>query len=745
MQGSAVLWYYAPHMKDLLKVLVFGGIFLIPFLPIYVENDFFFPFITGKNFAFRIIIEVAFASWVLLALLDKQYRPRFSWLLAGFGALLIVMFFANLFGEYPLKSFWSNFERMDGYVTLVHVFLLALIMGSVMKTEKLWTIFFYVSSTVALFVALYGLAQMGGFVEGGRARLDSRLGNAAYMAVYMLFHIFMVGWLAVRSKNSLVWGMGALIVLLYAYALLLTGTRGTFLGFVGGTGVAVAYIALFGRAYPELRRYAIGGIVALVILVLSFMAVKDEAFVQNSTPLARIANIDVMQDLETRGVIWSMAVEGVKERPLLGWGQGNFNYVFNEQFEPVLYNKEAWFDRVHNIVLDWLIAGGVLGFLAYASIFVAFLYYLVYLPLIKDDRRLDVLERAVIVGLLAGYLLHNLVVFDNIISYIFFACIIALVHSRVAAPMEAMERVEVEERLVVQIVAPVILVFTLAIIYFANVPGIQAAGDIIDAMRLSTVQGRLEQFHEALSRESFADQEIVEQLAQQAMSVARNQSVPENERQMMVQRAELELLRMVEEKPGDARLHNFLATFYRTIGAYPQAQEQGAIARSLAPRKQAIILEQGVTEIQMGNLEAARDFFKQAYELETSNTQALVFYASMEAQLGNIEKTKELLGDEYLDEFAANDFALNSVNQSGDKVFLTSLFEERVKITPENAQNWASLSYLYYELDELEKSIHTLERAASSAPSFAVQARCFIENMKVGNEPSAGCSQNEPE
>ena len=49
-------WYYATHMKDMLQAVVFGGLFLVLFLPLYVENDFFFPFITGKNFAFRIIV-----------------------------------------------------------------------------------------------------------------------------------------------------------------------------------------------------------------------------------------------------------------------------------------------------------------------------------------------------------------------------------------------------------------------------------------------------------------------------------------------------------------------------------------------------------------------------------------------------------------------------------------------------------------------------------------------------------------
>ena len=110
-------------MKDIAKGAVFIGIFLVPFISLYVANQMFFPFITGKNFAFRIIVEVIFAAWVILALYEPLYRPKFSWIAAGFVSLIGVMAVANALGEFPLKSFWSNFERMEGYVTLVHVFL----------------------------------------------------------------------------------------------------------------------------------------------------------------------------------------------------------------------------------------------------------------------------------------------------------------------------------------------------------------------------------------------------------------------------------------------------------------------------------------------------------------------------------------------------------------------------------------------------------------------------------------------
>ena len=65
-------------MIDFLKVIVFGGLFIIPFLTLHVADSYFFPYITGKNFDFRIIVDLVFVAWVVLALADAKYRPRFS-------------------------------------------------------------------------------------------------------------------------------------------------------------------------------------------------------------------------------------------------------------------------------------------------------------------------------------------------------------------------------------------------------------------------------------------------------------------------------------------------------------------------------------------------------------------------------------------------------------------------------------------------------------------------------------------
>jgi len=730
-------------MKDILQGVVFVGLFLIPFLPVYVEDSFFFPFITGKNFGFRIIVEIIFASWVLLALYDEKYRPKFSWILASFAAFLGVMALANAFGQYPLQSFWSNFERMDGYVTLVHLFLFVIVAGSVLTTMKLWTYFFHTTLIVALLVAFHGLGQYFGVIAGpdsSRIRIDSRLGNAAYMAVYMLFHIFIAFWLLVRSKVRLHQVLYILAAAVMAIALLYTGTRGTFIGLVGGTAVAIGYIAIFGRAYPQLRKGAVIACATLAILAGGFWMVKDEDFVQNNLALARIANIDLGRDLIVRGTIWGMAWEGVKERPLLGWGQSNFNFVFNEQYDPSLYAAEAWFDRTHNIVLDWLIAGGVLGLLTYFSILLAALYYLFVQPLLrKEDPQFNVLERGVLIGLLAGYLIHNLVVFDNIISYIFYGSILALIHAHVSTKIARVENFKISPQIVSQFAVPVMLIAAGAAVYFLNAPGMGASSDIIDAMSADTVKGRLEEFHSALSRNSFAQQEIVEQLAQQAMNIARNQNISEEERKAIIQRAELELLRLAETKPGDARIHAFLGSFYRAIGAYPQAREQAAIARTFSPKKQTIIIEQGLIELQLGDTAKATEFFKEAFELDERNTNARIFYASLLANAGDVEGMRELISEEYFPRFAQNDFALTMVDQSGNKELLLEMFKERVSANPDVAQNHASLAYIYYQMDQIKEAIAVLEGAAEKIPAFEPTAQCIIGNLEKGTAPDEGC------
>lgn len=735
------MWYIFSHMKDFLKVLVYGSLFAVPFLTMFVVNDYFFPFITGKNFAFRILVEIAFVAWALLALIDTKYRPKFSWVLSSFAALLVVMFFANYLGQDPQTSFWSNFERMDGYVTLVHVFLYMVALASMLTDKKHWSFYLNTTLGVSVIVAMYGLAQYSGVVETTSVRIESYLGNAAYMAIYMFFHIFIAFWLFVESRSGVAKVIYALLATLFIFVLIQTGTRGTALGLLAGSGVMVAYMAIFGAKYPVFRRYAIGSFVVLLLGAGTFYAIRDSEMVQSSPNFARIANIDLASDLKVRGTIWGIAWEGVKERPVLGWGQGNFSYIFNQKYDPFLFNQEQWFDRAHNIVMDWLVAGGFLGLIAYFGIFAACLYYLVVLPIRKpDDQAFTVLERGVLIGILAGYMTHNLVVFDNLISYIFFAVVLALIHSRVGEVVPKIAKVEVDRNLINQFFVPVGAVIVVALIYTIHVPGMQAAGDIITAYRSATPADRLGAFKQAINRGSFAHQEITEQISQQAMSMARDENVTPEVRQEFITVAEAELNRLVEQKPGDARVHVFFSTFYRSLGDLEKAGQQMDIARGLSPRKPSIVMQQAIIKYSKGDVAGARDLFKEAFELDQRNSEAREYYATTLFATGDKDGAKALITDDTtFNQFALSDFFVKAVNDAGDTAYLTKLYESRVEQKPEVAQNWASLSFLYYQAKDTAKAIEILKESKKAAPSFSKSAQCFITNMEAGKEPGLGC------
>jgi O-antigen ligase/tetratricopeptide (TPR) repeat protein len=744
-------------MKDILRGVVLTGIFLVPFLPLVVADSLFFPFITGKNFAFRILVEVIFASWVVLAFLDRSYRPKFSWVLGAFLWFVGIMFVANLTGESPHKSFWSNYERMEGYVALVHLFLYFLVIGSALTTEKLWRAFFATSIGVACLMSLYAFAQIGGALQINQSdtRVDARMGNAAYLAIYMLFHVYLA--LLMLSKASsrnmrIVYGV---LAATFVFVLFQTGTRGTALALGGSALLTTGYIALFARDNPLVRKIAAAGVLSVIALVGLFIAVKDTEFVRTTPNLSRIGTIS-LKEAETRFTIWRLAVEGVKERPILGWGQENFNYVFNKHYKASLYAQEPWFDRVHNLVFDWLIAGGILGFLAYVAIIGATLFYATVRPLYaRYADTFTVTERGLILGVLAGYVAHNLLVFDNLISYTLFVAIVAMVHARIGNSVAAIADVEVEESIVKNIVAPTALVIALGTVYLVNIPGIQAAGDLIKGFQGATPEAQYQAFDTALGRGSFGMQEIREQLTRITQTVIQDpnfaarigQQYPAlsaderakkvNEvRNMYLNRADEELRKQIQETPDDVRILVFQSSFLRVAGKSDEAIQVLEKAVELSPEKQQTQFELGLALLQKGDTAAALTRFKTAYELEPRNDQARMFYAAAAIYAGDKALRDSLITKDFEPQFVQSDVIMRALYDTKQLDELGNVLIRRIEIAPNDVQLRVSLAAVEREAGNTEAAILTLEKAIVDIPDFKTQGEQYLEQLRAGITPN---------
>jgi len=721
--------------QTILRYGVLSGIFLVPFIVLLVTESMFFPFITGKNFAFRILVEILFSAWIVLALLNTEYRPQFSWIIALFSGLLVVMFVANALGEFPLKSFWSNFERMEGYITLVHVFLFTLVVGSVLHTEKLWNALFNTTLAVACALVVYALAQLqgaGSISQDASWRIHGTLGNSTYMAVYMLFHIFIAAIMFARTRVPWMRYVYVGLMILFAFVLVQTGTRGAILGLGGGMLLAAGYIALFAHGHVRTRKIAIGVLLAIVAVGSLLVGFRDSSFVQNDPRLARAANISLDAG-STRFAIWSLAFEGFKERPVLGWGQENFSYVFNTHYDAELYGQEPWFDRVHNVVLDWLVAGGILGLLFYVGIFVAALVYVVIIPYIrKGDSPFTPMESGVLFGLLAAYTFHNLFVFDNLISYIFFGLILALIHQRVSRPFERIDSISIKKETVEHIIAPIVLVVTLGLLYTLHMPNILASRDVIDALQARTIEDRIGSFDSALSRNTFALQEIREQLVLQTARDLGNPNISSEMKQVLVGKAHEEIQKQIEEKPGDARVYAFAAILYRAIGNTDLEIQQLEIARTLSPQKQQFIFELAFAYLKQEDTESALSLFKEAFELAPEKVDARVLYALRALYEGDQVLFDSLINtDEYFAAFAQNDTALQATYSLGEFSLLIRSLEYRLVQNPSDTQSRINLAIALHQTGKSTEAIKVLEAGIVLDPSFEAQGREAIQAIQA--------------
>ena len=92
-------------VNGFLKWTIYICLAIVPFLAFYVAgfgvniewNSMLFPYITGKNFAFRILVEVAAAAWLMLMILNKDYRPKKSIILWVYSAFISILLLADIF------------------------------------------------------------------------------------------------------------------------------------------------------------------------------------------------------------------------------------------------------------------------------------------------------------------------------------------------------------------------------------------------------------------------------------------------------------------------------------------------------------------------------------------------------------------------------------------------------------------------------------------------------------------------
>ena len=417
----------------------------------------FFPFIVGKAVYSRILIEVAFGLWVVLAIRSPEFRIPRSWLVAALAIYLVVALLASVLGVSPQRSLWSTYERMQGWVDLAHWLAFVLVAGSVFKTWALWRSLLTVNLIVAFVMQVLGVLELWvldligvgqlSFIDPA-GKLHMSLGNSTYVGAYHLVNVLIaVGFLAHsysprsakeatgaggrrmrrrgREAKAVQTGSPTLVIMRVFWALvaalgivmvLESGTRGALIGLGSGLlAFAVGYV-LWG-VNRNVRRASFGFMALLLVLAVLIGVTRNTAafksVASNIRALDRLSQISLTEgSFSHRLDSARVGLDGWAQRPLFGWGPENFVIAYDRNVTgAILAGNKQTFDQAHNKPIEELVTKGAIGFASYMSIWLM-MFWIFRRRVRSQDERQQVFT-LFIGAALAGYFVQNLALFDT--------------------------------------------------------------------------------------------------------------------------------------------------------------------------------------------------------------------------------------------------------------------------------------------------------------------------------------------
>jgi O-antigen ligase/tetratricopeptide (TPR) repeat protein len=433
--GIETLRLPEPSWRNVVIVLLVASLAV----PLIVGTNFFFPYVAPRNLFFRALMEVG-ATALVLALcfgrktLDLHAEPIFWSLLAFVGAATL----SGILSPAPMHSLFGDFERMGGVWAWVHLVVFFLLLRTLRDQD--WTVMLNAALVVGLAVSIDAISQRAWWIGDHTVTASTAtIGNSGLLAPYLLITVAIAGYLASTSVRYRLYYLAVAGV--NSLALVFAQNRSTVIGLVFGVVVGSIIFALVaagsGKKWTAL---ALAGTLAVVVAGVSagiraFPAATVTRYVP--TVLQRLARSNPAGGDESRTMQWRAAIEGFKDRPLLGYGPENHDLVWSAHFDPGIYRIDTEiYDRTHNQFLETLATTGLIGAATLLGIWVA-----IGVSLVGAYRagRLSASAVAILAGLQVAYATYLFFWFFDLNSTMLWVLVAALISSRRAVGSVVLE------------------------------------------------------------------------------------------------------------------------------------------------------------------------------------------------------------------------------------------------------------------------------------------------------------------
>lgn len=348
--------------------------------------------------------------------------------------LILAYLLSTGFSIARFVSWFGSYQRLQGTYSFLSYVIIAILTAAQLRRPEQLRRLQHVIIITSLPISIYGVIQhyahdplpWGGDVT---TRVAANAGNAIFLAAYLIMAFFFT---LERVYNSFALLLGAypreaqedqempvalaggaylFILMVQLLAIFWTQSRGPWLGLFLGSYLFVLLVltAVRPRYYRQLTLGWVGvGLLGVLILIL----MNTTALFDFLRPIPYVGRFTQLLNQESttaqvRILIWEGASnmvapheplsypDGSRDavnllRPLVGYGPEAMWVAYNPFYPPDLAHVEARNaspDRSHNETWDSLVITGILGFVAYMSLFIAIFYWaLRWLGLLVNRR-----------------------------------------------------------------------------------------------------------------------------------------------------------------------------------------------------------------------------------------------------------------------------------------------------------------------------------------------------------------------
>ena len=655
------------------KGIILAGTGLALFTPLIISGRFFFPFVGPKSLYFMGLAEVIFAAWLILQFFTKEYRPRLGPVLLSVVLFVSILTLSSIFGVDPSRSVWSKYERMTGLLMWFHLLAFFLVISSTFKTKSDWFKILSISSFVAFVISIFALGPKIGinFLKNYPTREGATIGNSSFLGTYLLFNFFLTIYLFIKTKGILkIYPFFSLAVVFLA--LISIGARAAAISTIGGL---ILLFLVWMIVKPKIGMVKALGVIFLIVFASGSLGTMYLALRPGNYVYKEVTHMAT----KSRLVVWQIGWKGFLERPWIGWGPENFELAFVKHFDPRLsiegYGREVWFDRAHNVIVDTLVASGIVGLFGYLLVFFS-IFYVLWRKYFKDKN--DFWLVSIISTVLISYFVQNLTVFDMVSSYLMWFLVLGLAGSAVVSQSNDKSSDLSEDKLPkyysdskvsggVLYSFVILCLFSFSFFEFIIKP-VRADAYVIKSIRTVNSKDRVALYKKTLSLSPIGRYQIRDFFADNTIKLSFSKLARITQKKDLVNEFSFisdELKKSTKQSPLDFRAYLKLGKIYNDWARYDKSKTKLASkalerAIELSPRNQQAYWALAQTRLYQGRNEEAFSLAKKAVDIEPRLMQSYKVWVQVAYISKNDKEVKEIskkaldMSQELMKEFPGN-------------------------------------------------------------------------------------------